>query len=120
MILEKIKAHILDEGTIDYVGLWMIFKQIIEVAGIYDLSKARDETLRMVHQWMDDDLIVPGDTYTRDHTLEFSPWSLSTDAAIAAINEKWHPSNDSPGEDICRFKTTQKGKLWLSQRADTM
>src|SRR5713101_5599579 len=109
---DMIKVNILAEGAEDFVGFWEILKQVEELLDISDSTAARKETLRLVREWLGDDLIVPG--FPIDNGPEFAAWTLPLDDALRWMEEAWDALDGEPFTgDICWFVTTPRGREWL-------
>ncbi len=109
---ETIKSNIVAEGAEDFVGFWEVLAQVRDLLGVSDPAAAKEETLGIVRDLLESDLIVPG--FPIDLGPEFASWKMPVDEAISWMRREWDQLKEDPFTgDICWFIATDHGKDWL-------
>jgi len=103
----NIRDSVLIETTEDDVGLWSIHWHYRESGRETDKSNTRRETLELVKDLLEEELIQAGQFKDGDFEL----WNLSPTETIARIETEWDALQRDPTlGDIVWFIATEKGE----------
>ena len=112
---ETIKLNVVAESGEDFVGIWEVLRDVQELLGIHDGAAAKAETLSIVRDLLEADLIVPG--FPIGLGPGFQPWRLPPDEAVSWMKRAWDQLREEPFTgDICWFISTDKGKAWVVEQ----
>src|SRR3712207_3403915 len=105
--MEELKRELVLSAEEDYVDLASYVHEVSEVLGIRSKDRARELTLRLVAELLEEELIRPG-VPTPDGGFE--PWDEEIVESVARIDSLWRHRGRSPelGE-IVWFEATEAG-----------
>lgn len=105
--IEEIKNVLLNECSVDYVGLWEVISHVEYETKQSDPQTVRETVMVLITKLLREGLIKAG---APKDTGGFVAWQLSPEETVKRIHDEWNALGREPDlGDIVWFTTTEAG-----------
>ncbi|CAN5652546.1 MAG: hypothetical protein M3494_06800 [Actinomycetota bacterium] len=113
--LDEVERVFLEDLSEDYEGVWTLADRVSGALGIEDPAAVREVSLRLIHEWLASDRILPG--VPKGDSPGFEPWPERREEAAVKLAAEWREVGRFPllGE-IAWFSLTPEGGKLLEER----